>query len=442
MNRSTEATFEALRSRRPTFWANPEEDQAWARIPSLDVAALASSNRLDRAATLLRALFPLPGGEPMSIHSPLLDGAGLAKALSADPTTGGAWLIKADHQLPVAGSIKARGGFHEVIALAERLALAAGLVGPKDDLAPLASPDARALFSRHIVSVGSTGNLGLSIGLMASALGFRAVVHMSHDAKTWKKERLRANGVEVVEHAGDYASAVRNGRELAARDPATHFVDDEQSVDLFTGYASAAEELARQLAERRVPVDADHPLFVYLPCGVGGAPGGIAYGLKHLFGSAVHCVFAEPVESPCMLIQMMAGFDHPMSVYDLGLSNRTEADGLAVGQASMLVAPLMRSRLAGIYTVSDNHLLHLVCIAFNALGVQVEPSAAAGIVGPLVVTQSRSGRRYLASRGLESNLARSTHVIWTTGGSLVPQPEFAAILQRAKGVAAPCEIED
>ena len=167
--------------------------------------------------------------------------------------------------------------------------------------------------------------------------------------------------------------AVAAGRAQALAAPRSHFVDDEQSELLFFGYAAAARGLARQLAEAGRKVDAGHPLFVYIPCGVGGAPGGITHGLKALYGDHVHCFFAEPVASPCMLVQLAAGMQTPTSVYDLGLDNRTEADGLAVGQASELVASLMTPQLGGVFTVSDDELYLNLLALKDSLDAEVEP---------------------------------------------------------------------
>jgi D-serine dehydratase len=167
---------------------------------------------------------------------------------------------------------------------------------------------------------------------------------------------------------------------------------------------------------------------------VGGAPGGITFGLKALFGRHVHCFFAEPVASPCMLVQLAADTDRAVSVYEIGLDNCTEADGLAVASASHLVSPLMRAQLSGVFTVSDDQLYGQLLAVKQSLDVDLEPSAAAAVAGPLQLLASTAGKDYLQRHQLD--LRNATHVIWATGGSLVPAEEHRRFQQRASAQAA------
>lgn len=437
-----------LRAAEPVLWTNP----ARLDVPPAALAAgsehisladiEAARDRFTRFAPLLAQLFPELQASGGTIESALQRAPAMQQALRLEPALGALWL-KADHSLPVAGSIKARGGIHEVLEFTERLAREHGLPGAggsdrtdgASDYLRLAGPAAREIFGRYRVAVGSTGNLGLSIGVMASALGFRAEVHMSSDAKPWKQERLRRRGVRVVEHPGDYEQAVAAGRREAAADPFAYFVDDERSLSLLLGYSAAALHLRDQLAAAGVAVDADHPLFVYLPCGVGGAPAGIAFGLRQLFGAHVHCFFAEPVRSPCFLVQMLAGEGHP-SVYDYGLDNRTEADGLAVPRASQLAAQVMTPLLSGVFTVTDATLFRHLAQLDASEGLHIEPSAAAGFSGPDMLCRSAAGRAYLEHHGLAGALPRATHLAWTTGGLFVPPEEYQGFLAKAARLAA------
>ncbi|VDG89369.1 D-serine dehydratase [Lysinibacillus sphaericus] len=268
------------------------------------------------------------------------------------------------------------------------------------------------MFASHKIAVGSTGNLGLSIGILSAALGFKVTVHMSADAKLWKKELLRSKGVTVIEYEDDYSKAVEEGRREAEQDPMCHFVDDENSRALFLGYAVAGERIAAQLAEQEIVVDETHPLFVYLPCGVGGGPGGVAFGLKMTFGDAVHCYFAEPVSSPCMLLGMMTELHDKISVQEIGLDNKTVADGLAVGRPSGFVGNVMKPFLEGIYTVKDNTLFGLLRMLADAESIYAEPSALAGMMGAL----------HTVSSGVaDAKLSEARHLVWSTGGGMVPE---------------------
>ncbi|KAA6115496.1 D-serine ammonia-lyase [Cupriavidus cauae] len=441
------ALLAALGAARPCLWTNPllaPQTPAAVRTGEKDISLAdvhAAHARFARFAPLLQRLFPELADSAGAIESPVLPAAALAPAIGLPSGSGALW-IKADHSLPVAGSIKARGGIHEVLEFAEGLALQHGLVtkdASPDDYRRLAEPTARAVFSRYQVAVGSTGNLGLSIGVMASALGFRAVVHMSADAKAWKKDRLRSRGVEVIEHAGDYQQAVAAGRAQAQQDPFCHFVDDERSLSLLLGYSAAVLRLDAQLREHGIAPDAKRPLFVYLPCGVGGAPAGIAFGLKQLYGPHAHCFFAEPTQSPCFLVQMIGaevnGAGGNPSVYDYGLSNRTEADGLAVPRASELAAAAMRELLSGVYTVADEQLFRDLYLAKRDAGIEIEPSAAAGFSGPAMLTGTEAGQAYLARHGLTEAMPTATHLVWTTGGLFVPPEEYRRFLARGEALA-------
>ena len=408
----------ALRAAQPIFWCQsglPDARGALAGILAREMVGIehihAADARLRRWSGALTALFPELARAEGLIESPLTDlDDPSAVAGSSMPIR---YLIKADHALPVAGSIKARGGVYEVLMHAESVAAAAGLYRAGEDPMTLLSAPCQDLFSAHTVAVGSTGNLGLGIGIMSSALGFKSEVHMSREAKSWKKQRLRQRGVTVVEHAGDYAAAVAAGRAAAANTPRHYFVDDENSLSLFLGYSVAALRIQRQLQQMDIEISEARPLHVYLPCGVGGAPAGITFGLKHVFGDAVRCYFAEPVHSPCFLLRVLVK-DKPCSVYDIGLDNRTEADGLAVARASELAYRLVGDLVDGLYTVPDDELLRQV-YRLSRLGIGVEPSAAAGFCG-------------LAANPRREEAA--TSIFWTTGGSFVPADELANYARR------------
>ncbi|MDE4540738.1 D-serine ammonia-lyase [Pseudomonas sp. ITEM 17296] len=426
---------EDLVTLRETCWFNPgivPTAQALGDVGLTATDVSAASARLQRFAPYLAEVFPDTAASGGIIESPIRPLPALQRTLlqEAGLAQGGALWLKADSELPISGSIKARGGIHEVLKHAEDLALAAGLITLDSDYRVLTRDDARQFFSQYKVAVGSTGNLGLSIGIMSARLGFQATVHMSSDARQWKKDKLRANGVSVIEYPSDYSVAVEQGRQQAAADPTCYFVDDENSPHLFLGYAVAAERLQGQFKAAGIKVDAEHPLFVYLPCGVGGGPGGVAFGLKLLFGDHVHCVFAEPTHSPCMFLGVYTGLHDETSVQDFGIDNVTAADGLAVGRPSGFVGKAMQRLLDGYYTVTDERLYQLLVLAHDLEQVRLEPSALAGMPGMVQVLQAT---QYLARMGLTAQrMANATHLVWGTGGSMVPDDEYAAYLAKGR----------
>ena len=423
---SENLTIRDVTEKKETLWINDRLlpfrlIEGLCRLVVSDEDIADAEERLTRFAPYIEKCFPETEETHGLIESPLKEIPDMKKSLEeAGSKIPGKLLLKMDSHLAIAGSIKARGGIYEVLKHAETLAIRGGKLSLRDNYAKIV--DLKDFFAQYTVQVGSTGNLGLSIGIMSAFLGFKVKVHMSSDAKQWKKDMLRDKGVEVIEYPDDYSKAVEEGRKNSDMDPKSYFVDDENSVDLFLGYAVAANRLDRQLKEMDLHIDEDRNLIVYVPAGVGGAPGGIAYGLKRLYGDNVHVFFAEPVMCPSLLVGFASQRFENANVKDFGLSGETHADGLACASPSGFVTRIDNNLVSGDFTCKDGRLYDYMRMLMKTEDIRIEPSSCAAFIGPANLLQHENGKKYLQRNGLtERKLENSVQICWATGGKLVPE---------------------
>ncbi len=418
------ALLKKVAAEEEVFWLNENLENAKTALSKLNLFMSDiedAEKRLARFAPFIKKCFPETEVNNGLIESPLTEIPNMKKQLEKEYqiSIAGKLLVKQDSHLAISGSIKARGGIYEVLKHAEDLALEHGKISITDDYSKFASEEMKTFFSQFKIQVGSTGNLGMSIGIMSAALGFHVIVHMSADAKQWKKDLLRQRGAVVVEYADDYSKAVEVGRKQSDADPKSYFVDDENSVTLFLGYAVAAKRLKAQFTQKGISIDQTHPLFVYIPCGVGGAPGGVTFGLKQIFGDNVHVFFVETTPAPCMLLGMASGMQNKVCVQDFGLSGQTHADGLAVGRPSGFVGGVMTNILSGEMTLKDRRIYDFMRDIVNTENIFLEPSACASFMGVVDLFQCEEGKQYIQKYGI--SMENSVHIAWATGGSLVPE---------------------
>lgn len=425
--------IQKLEKKEEMVWINPKKIDYKTyeeNLPVSDEELLQAEKRLERFAPFLQKVFPETAPTKGIIESPLEEIFQMQKTLEEKYKVKipGTLYLKMDSHLPVAGSIKARGGVYEVLKHAEDLAMEAGLLKIEDNYAILAEDKFKKFFSKYKIQVGSTGNLGLSIGITSAALGFQVIVHTSADAKRWKKDMLRSKGVQVIEYDSDYGKAVEEGRKNSNLDPMSYFVDDEKSMDLFLGYTVAAKRLKKQLDEKEIIIDERHPLIVYIPCGVGGAPGGVAYGLKRIFKENVHIFFVEPTLAPCMLLGMESGLHEKISVNDIGIYGMTHADGLAVARPSGLIGRLMEPILSGIFTVQDYKLYDYLRCLDETENKRIEPSSCAAFEGVVSLLRYEESKKYVDDF-LGDTVKNAYHICWATGGSMVPEEDMKEFLK-------------
>ena len=103
----------------------------------------------------------------------------------------------------------------------------------------------------------------------------------------------------------------------------------------------------------------------------------------------------------------------------------TAADGLAVSRASGFVGRVMAPFMSGCYTLRDERMLRMLSQLADAEGIELEPSALAGMYGPVLMEKDEA---FAAFRGLQN----AVHLVWATGGSMVPREEMNKYYQAGK----------
>ncbi|CAM5297583.1 putative D-serine dehydratase OS=Lysinibacillus sphaericus OX=1421 GN=dsdA PE=3 SV=1 [Lysinibacillus sphaericus] len=79
----------------------------------------------------------------------------------------------------------------------------------------------------------------------------------------------------------------------------------------------------------------------------------------------------------------------------------------------------MESYISGCYTVKDEELFMSLALAMESEGVFLEPSAHAGCL--CAIHLLKNGQNYIEKHHLQDIMEQATHLVWATGGSMVPQ---------------------
>jgi threonine dehydratase len=208
----------------------------------------------------------------------------------------------------------------------------------------------------------SSGNHAQGVARAASLLGIRAVVVMPSDAPRIKRERVEADGAEVVivgtasDERQRVAETIAEERGLTVIPP---FDDDR----IIAGQGTIGLELVEDLPDLAA---------VFVPIGGGGLASGVATAIKSL-RPGVRVVGVEPELAADAQESLRRG---EIVRWDTALVSRTIADGTRTQALGRRTFAHLRARLDDIVTVSEAEIAAGVRLAAEESRLVAEPSGA------------------------------------------------------------------
>jgi threonine dehydratase len=228
----------------------------------------------------------------------------------------------------------------------------------------LASLDA-AQRERGVVAF-SSGNHAQGVALAAKLLGMSATIVMPQDAPESKIAATRGYGAEVI----FYDRATMNRDEIAggiATERGATLISPYDNEAIIAGAGTAALELLEDVGR----LDA-----IVAPVGGGGLLSGTALAANGIDPS-IALWGVEPEAGDDFAQSLARGERVKIEV------PATIADGLQTQSPGALTFPIVRERVRGIVTVSDEQLRAAMRFAFERLKLVIEPSGAAPLAALL-----------------------------------------------------------
>jgi threonine dehydratase len=250
----------------------------------------------------------------------------------------------------------------------------------------------------------SSGNHAQGVARAARLLGAPAVIVMPSDAPGIKRERVAADGAEIVtvgpasEERRERAEAIADERGLAIIPP----YDDDRII---AGQGTVGLEIAEDLVDVAA---------VVVPVGGGGLASGVAAAIKALVPGA-RVIGVEPELAADARDSLERGEVVRWSAEDV---SRTIADGTRTQALGARTFAHLRAHLDGIVTVTEAEIAAAVRLAAEGARLVVEPSGALALAA--IVYRS-------AELGL--GVSSDRPIVGVVSGGNVDPAEYRAYLE-------------
>lgn len=251
----------------------------------------------------------------------------------------------------------------------------------REDLSPVRSYKIRGAFNfiSHYLNehksenssfvCASAGNHAQGFAFICRHFAKKGVVFMPVTTPQQKIDKTRSFGGDFIEIrlVGDIFDQCYSAAQDYAAESGAIMVPPFDHMDIITGQATVAHEIAAQLPDKRKPD------LMILPVGGGGLSGGVTRYLADL-GWETRFRFVEPAGAPSLKRSLEAGKRVKLDTVD------NFVDGAAVAEIGRENFKLLKGFTADSVTlIPENRLSSTILEMLNVEGIVVEPAGALAI---------------------------------------------------------------